>query len=294
MYSRSHFACLLVCLLVLPLSLGACTKQVARATTSPPLDLPGLLPTGEAVSGWAVVAGAAVYDRENLYHLVNGQAESFFAYGFERVVVQRYQDSASVWLNVEIWQLATPDDAFGLFTAGKVGQAAEIGVAGDADPGRRLAFWQDRYFVSLGANQPVDDAVLYAFANLIAAALPQGGQTPQLVAALPVDGLLSGSQRFFHEEISIQNDLWLGGENLLGLSQETDGALARYDLDGEAAILLWLEYPAPVQAAEASKALQAAGIDDFLAGDVNGKRLAAVFGKADPAAAQALLDQVLK
>lgn len=272
----------------------ACTARPVTATTSPPLDLARVLPVDDAVSGWAAVADVAIYSRETLYNLVDGQAESFFAYGFEQVAVQRYQDAASAWLNVEIWQLATPADAFGLFTANKAGQPAQIGVAGDTDPGRRLAFWQDRYFVSLSAVQPVDDAVLYAFARPLAAALPQGGESPSIIGRLPADGLLPASQRFFHEEISIQNELWLGGENLLGLSQETHGALARYAVGGETVTLILIEYPTSQQAAAAQKAVQATGVDDFLSAAVNGKRLAALFGKADAAAAQPLLDQVLK
>jgi len=46
------------------------------------------------------------------------------------------------------------------------------------------------------------------------------------------EGMVERSAVFFHEEISIQDRLWLGGENRLGLSPKTDGILARYEVGG--------------------------------------------------------------
>ncbi len=101
--------------------------------------------------------------------------------------------SAGTLLNVEIWQLATPADAYGLFSAGRTGAPAVIGNEGDSDPGRRLAFWQDRYFVSLNAAQPVPDETLQAFAQAISGRLPAGGERPALVDRLPGSGLVERS-----------------------------------------------------------------------------------------------------
>ena len=70
--------------------------------------------------------------------------------------------------------------------------------------------------VQVRARSELDDAALRGFAQAIAMALPVGGETPALVKRLPPDGLVERSAVFFHEEISIQNKLWLGGENVLG------------------------------------------------------------------------------
>ncbi|NIV31826.1 MAG: hypothetical protein GWN58_20765, partial [Anaerolineae bacterium] len=59
---------------------------------------------------------AQAYDRDNLYDLVNGQADSFFVYGFEQVHVQTYEGPEDGQVRVEIWQLDTASNAYGLFT----------------------------------------------------------------------------------------------------------------------------------------------------------------------------------
>jgi hypothetical protein len=268
--------------------LAACKPAASHS-----VDLAAVFAKADLIPGWVISQSIATYDRQNLFNLVDGQAESFFAYGFEQVAVQRYQDQAGNELIVEIWQLATPDDAYGLFSAGRAGTAAAIGSEGDADPGRRLAFWQDRFFVSLSAIQPLPDATFQAFGQAVSTALPSGGETPALVARLPQSGLMA-PPIFFHEEMSVQMEVWLGGENLLGLSQETNGVVGRYELNNATARLLLIEYPSSTQAAAELKALQGSELADLVLSAANGKLLGAVFGKADPRSAEILIQDALK
>ena len=142
---------------------------------------------------------------------------------------------------------------------------AAIGNEGDSDPGRRLAFWQNRYFVSLNAAQPVPDETLQAFAQAIVGRLPAGGARPALVDRLPSQDWSRQALIFFHEEMSIQMEVWLGGENMLGLSQETNGVVGRYELGQTTARLMLVEYPASGQAAKGLKALQNSTVTDVLA-----------------------------
>jgi len=272
------------------LLLTACGPSAPRAT---PLPLETLLPAGGSISNWGAPNATMTYDRENLYNLVDGQADAFFAYGFERVAVQRYQNAAGVRLNVEIWQLANSADAYGLFHSGIAGQPASIGVEGDSDPGRRLAFWQQRYFVSITALEAIPDETLWSFAKEIAKRLPSGGERPAIVKRLPAEGLIEGSALFFHEEISIQNEIWLGGENMLELSHATNGMVARYAWGDQKARLLLIEYPTASQAADGLKALRGSEVKDIAASEANGTLLAAVIGKVDADKAQALLKEAL-
>jgi hypothetical protein len=281
---------------VLALCLLALTGSGCRGESPSSATATGL----EPVPGWEPAGAEETYDRETIFHLVNGQADAFFAYGFEEVSVQDYENAEGAALSVEIWQLATPADAYGLFTTSITGAPADIGTDGDAEPGRRLAFWQDRYFVYVRSREEVDDADLWRFAKATSAVLPSGGERPALVDRLPVDGLVERSAIFFHEEISIQDQLWLGGENLLGLGPETDGVLARYVLDGAGARLLLVEYADSGsrghEAASAGLAAlrEAQGIDSPTAAATRGNLLGAVFGEVDEVAAQGLLEQELE
>ncbi|HEX2994218.1 MAG TPA: hypothetical protein VHP14_05320, partial [Anaerolineales bacterium] len=106
--------------------------------------------------------------------------------------------------------------------------------------------------------------------------------------------LVDGSALFFHEEISIQMEIWLGGENILGLSQDTNGIVARYTWGDQKARLLLIEYPNANDAAQGLKALQGSEIKDIAASKASGTLLAAVIGKVDADKAQALLKETLQ
>jgi hypothetical protein len=283
------WAAALLVLLLLP----GCTPLQPTADPAA-LDLAHIFPAANLIPGWDISQKGETYDHDHLFNLVDGQADSFFAYGFEKVAVQRYRNEAGVILNVEIWQLATHADAYGLFSAGRSGSPAAIGNAGDADPGRRLAFWQNRYFVSLNADQLIPDETLQAFGQAMTAMIPTGGNPPSIVERLPKAGMVDHASIFFHEEMSIQMEVWLGGENLLGLSQETNGVVAPYKIGEVTARLMLIEYPSSSQAAQGLQALQGGSVSGLAAAHATGNLLGAVFGKVDAAQAQTLLQEALK
>lgn len=275
---------LLVCLFVVLLA----------GCGGPPAGLAEMFPEAETLAGWTVTGEVEVFDHENIFSLVNGQSDAFFAYGFEQAAVRNYEDAAGTTLRITIWQLATPADAFGLFSTDARDTAVDIGNEGHIEPGQRLVFWQARYYVDLFAYPPLSDAqALPAFARATSANLPSGGERPALVDRLPVDGLHGRNAVFFHEEISIQDRLWLGGENTLGLGPETNGVLARYDVDGAEAQLLLVQYPSAEAASAGLVALQNANIDSLAASDVRNDLLGAVLGEIDESAAESLLSDAL-
>jgi hypothetical protein len=238
----------------------------------------GLFPEGDEIPGWAPSGDVQVYGSDNLYDLVNGQADSFFAYGFDRVDVQIYENAAGRQLRVEIWQMDSASNAYGLYTMSRSGEPVAVGNLGDADPGRRVDFWQDRAFVRVFAYTPEEAATLEAFAENISSALPSGGRPPSLVEGLPGEGRVEGSEIFFHQESSIQDHLWLGGMNILALGAETDGVLARYIRSDVSVWLLLVEYPDEAAAAAALDALIADGPENLSASVADGVHLGAVFG----------------
>ena len=267
------------------------TPEPTVARSPEPVPIPFVYE--DAFPGWTPDGEVEVFDRETIYHLVDGQAQVFLVYGLEQVAVQRYENGEGTWVDVQVWQLATPYDAYGLFTMDVSGVPVDIGNDGDLDPGRRLAFWQDRYTVWVGARPQLDDAELRRFGEAFSEALPQGGERPPLMGQLPPGGLVERGAVFFHQEISIQDRLWLGGQNLLGLGPETDGVLARYEVGGAAAWLLLIQYPGEGAAAAGLAALAGGQVDDLVAADARDGLLGAVLGEVNEATASDLLAEAL-
>ena len=255
--------------------------------------LAGAFPGEGDLGGWQPVGRPVIFDQETLYDLVDGQAEAYLAYGFEQVAVRGYEDADGQRVDVEIWQVGTPANAYGVFTANRAGEPVSFGNGGDADAGRRIAFWQDAFFVRIRARQQLPDAVLQAFAQALSESLPAGGQRPPLVDRLPADGLVPHSIVFFHEEISIQSQLWLGGENVLALGAETDGVLATYQRGGATAQVLLVAYPDEGAVATARQALIGSDVGGLVQVAALDTILGAVFGGVDEPTANRWLAEAL-
>ena len=103
-----------------------------------------------------------------------------------------------------------------------------------------------------------------------AGALPSSGARPALLKRLPAEGIIADSAQFFHEEISIQSEVWLGGTNILGLSQKTDGVMARYIVNGQKGNLILVQYPNAAEAANGAAALAQSKADQFVKADAKG------------------------
>jgi len=85
--------------------MGGCTAPAGKGPA--PQDL---LPTSGAVAGWERSGEAEVYVPDNLFDYMDGQAELFFVYRFERLAVQEYQrgDEGPIIVEPMAFSLSTP------------------------------------------------------------------------------------------------------------------------------------------------------------------------------------------
>jgi len=260
-----------------------------------------------SVDGWTAAEPATVYDQESIFSYIDGHAEVYLAYGMSRCLARRYTaPTGESDLVLDIFELASPADAYGVFTHDTDGEPVGIGDGSLYRYGW-LSFWQDRYFVSLMAeaeSERAEQAVL-DLARGVAALLPAAGSSPPaIVSALPATGLEPRSVRFFRHPQILANHFYLDEENLFGLGTETAAVLASYQRGESAARLLLIEYPEAAAAARAQEAFGArflpAGAGEGPAesetGGWYGSRVAAtrlivVIGADDQPTAAALLDE---
>ena len=186
-----------------------------------------LLP--ETIGDWVRQDAPITYDRETIFDYINGAGEVYRSYAFSHVLVNRYETSGDKGVTVEVFDMGNAEDAFGVFSYAREQEEEGIG-AGFERKGSVLCFWQDRFYVCVAAEQRDADpgAVLVEVARGIAENLPPPGRRPALMTALPFEGQIPFSDRFFHTHQSLNYHYYLARENVLNLTPETDVVLARY------------------------------------------------------------------
>ena len=201
---------------------------MASDTSPHPENLVDLLP-GE-IQGFRPGGRDRIYDFDNLFELIDGEAEVYRALNVRTVLDRRYVKKGAPAILVDLFDMGSSQDAFGAYhydmreeKDAKIGQESEYA-------GGTLHFWKDRYYVSVVALDETEDSTraVLALGKSIAAAIPRTGTAPKLVEWLPAKGLIRAQVHYFHDWVSLNRRYAIAAENLLELSRRTEGVLARY------------------------------------------------------------------
>jgi hypothetical protein len=224
-----------------------------QGSDSPSIAMIDLFP--EQISDRTRSDSPAAYDRETIFDYINGAGEVYRSYAFSQVVVVVYSGSQQTDITVEMFDMGSPADAYGVFSYAREQEQAGIG-GGYEQKGRVLCFWQNRYYVCVASEERTADSdrALLEVARAISERLPASSDPPDLVAVLPEEGLVTFSERFFHLHQSLNYHYYLARENILNLSSETDAVLARY-APGSTYLLL-IRYPTVSEAATAATSFE--------------------------------------
>jgi len=167
-----------------------------------------LLPDGPELGSWQKEGDQQSFDGEDLFVYIDGGAEVYFEYGFERVIVQDYKDESGARASLEIFEMKSAESAYGIFTfkSSSRGEAVALGDEGQlAD--YYLNFWKGRYLVTItGLDQ--DSAArpaLMTLARLVEKRVARRGQRPELASLLPQEELEPQSLKLFKGPLALYN-----------------------------------------------------------------------------------------
>ena len=204
------------------------------------------------VGEWAAEEPDQVYDRRSIFQYIDGAGEVYLAYNMRACLARRYVRPGGPAIVLDIFDMGSSFDAFGIFTHDREGEALELGQGALRRPGW-VSFWKGPFFVSLyaEAETPEAERALLELGRSTAAALGAEGPLPPILARLPREGLQDRSVRYFHHPMVLNYHFFLANRNILGLGPEAEGVLAEYLRKEQRSLLLAVEYPNSAGAAEA-------------------------------------------
>ena len=198
------------------------------------------------VEGWKWDGKGAEYNGKTIFKYMDGAAELYLAYGFENLTVRRFEKSNQSPIILEFYEMASSEDAYGVFsyehqdeTAG-IGQGSEFG-------GGLLRFWKGKYFVSIyseGEGTEVESGIR-KIGEAAANSISSMGREPKVVGYLPGKdlGLVDKSVRYLKSHVLLNQRFFIAHQNILNLNQKTEAVLAQYLQDKQKTHLLLIRYP---------------------------------------------------
>ncbi len=207
----------------------------------------------QEIAGWKALPDDQAYGRDDIFDYMDGAGEIYLAFAFRFVFVRQYARTDAPSIVVEIYQMSTAQDSYGVFTQDTDGDDIDLGQGAVYAAGL-LRFWKDTVFVRILADSETPEAksTIMKLGETIAAAIPVTGEKPDLISYLPKDGLRPKTLRYFHTKISLDTHFYLANANILRLSPDTQVAAAQYERKDGRAHLILVRYPMAAQAAEAN------------------------------------------
>lgn len=210
-------------------------------------DLQANLP--QQAGDWSARSGDQIFDQKTIFSYINGAAEVYKAYNFRQCLSRRYTLSDGPAIILDIFDMGSSQDAFGVFTHDLDGKKVDIGQDGRLRPGW-LSFWKGRFFVSIYVEEesPAAERAVKDLGQKVADQITGTSARPEILALLPTEGLRADTIRYLHHPIVLNYHYYLSDENILNISSDTDVALAEYQRRSQTARLLLVNYPAPEKA----------------------------------------------
>jgi len=238
MTTRFQFLIVLITLLSIK---GGMSSMISKSHADPLEGLQASLP--KQIMDWKVKEDN-VYDDTTIFSYIDGSGEVYRAYNMRKCLSRRYTSPKGPDIVLDIFDMGSSEDAFGVFTHDRDGEPVNVGQEALYRTGW-LSFWKDRFFVSVYMEEETDAAekAVKKIGEAVASRITSQGPKPGILLLLPQEGLQGKSVRFLHHYIVLNYHFFFSNQNILNLGPDTDAVLAKYQRGDEYARLLLVEYP---------------------------------------------------
>jgi hypothetical protein len=195
------------------------------------------------IDEWEATGQDRFFYPETLYDYINGGAELFISYGFERVISRTYRRSGQPDILIEIFDMVEPKNAFGVYSHGREQLDDTYGQGSQTLQGAIL-FWKGPYYISIVCDyQTIQSArAMEKMAQKIDKKIKEEGQLPEIIDWLPEEDLAQESIFYFHHYIWLNAFYYISDDNFLNIDKNTDAVLAKYGPRDTRYFLLLIRY----------------------------------------------------
>jgi hypothetical protein len=150
------------------------------------------------VTGWKQSGEVQTFDPKTLYEYINGAADLYLAYDFEKLQIEEYQNEKKASVTIEVYRHKTPNDAFGIYSQERLPESSylDVGTQGYSDK-EVLNFFTGRYYVKITGYkiESGEQEAMLSFAKKVAENLGGKGAFPSALASFPAEGKMINAIR---------------------------------------------------------------------------------------------------
>jgi hypothetical protein len=157
---------------------------------------------GSTPKGWQIFDEIKQFTQENLYEQINGRASFFLAYDIIRMTYVSFvnSDETTQFINLSIYDMGTPTNAFGVFSAERSqGESPlDLGRAGYRSDANYF-IWKGQYYIRIISSETTDEfqRIAMDLARKVTDFLLDSGEQVWGLTALPLTDRMPESVQYF-------------------------------------------------------------------------------------------------
>jgi len=161
-----------------------------------------LMVAGSTPKDWQIFDEIKQFTQENLYEQINGRASFFLAYDIIRMTYVSFvnSDETTQFINLSIYDMGTPTNAFGVFSAERSqGESPlDLGRAGYRSDANYF-IWKGQYYIRIISSETTDEfqRIAMDLARKVTDFLLDSGEQVWGLTALPLTDRMPESVQYF-------------------------------------------------------------------------------------------------
>lgn len=173
------------------------------------------------IKGWKLKTEIAEYNPDNLWGIINGAADKYLQFNFQKLYFGVYESTDGAEINVYIYQHADINNAFGIYRNERNDDFVnnKIGTQGYTIE-ETVNFFKGNCYVKLYSNTKGTVTSIEELAVEISKAIKTENEWPNALLTLPKENIIEGSQLYIPK-------------NLMGLSFMPPAFTADYKTSDE-------------------------------------------------------------
>ena len=146
---------------------------------------------------WSLQVGEQVYTSDNLWNIINGAADAYLSYDFQRLYTAEYNNEADQRLKVYIFEHSTPTNAFGIYSQERSSDYTFVSTGAQGFKSRDAYYFiQGPYYVQISTNDTGLSEQMAALAGRISENIDSPGTLPHTLQLFPEKGLVENSGKY--------------------------------------------------------------------------------------------------
>jgi hypothetical protein len=182
---------------------------------------------------WKMIDQPKLFVGEQLFSFIDGGADIYMEFGFDKVLAVKYSNNAKDIIQVEIYEMIDNKAAYGIFTSMSSPKGIKVDYGLDAlFSNYYLIFWKGSYYVTIIGNNTKQEVIdgIKKIGKSIDEEITCTSEKPELINLLSLENVSFDDIKYMRGNIALDSFYIFDVGDVLGIREAVAGKNEQYIL----------------------------------------------------------------